>query len=316
MQYPLLKSILILVQIITQYFGDYCESSWSFHHAHLYLTIIDYVFVGGALGATIRFARRVGSEIDASHKGRAKIWSFLGILIFQLIQNVSHCTPSAPRSSLTILQLIFHVLNGKLFSPTDKATYNDINFGIASFMTCIEAVVFSFIFHWSFSSGEYKEGQRTDRLGLGPAQRTSTFRAILDALNLSDIVAGSVLAFQILFMRVKTRYGSSTGGPQRQRTLKTEEQIHLEPRRNYRELGNPSNSEYDTQYGGGYSPPPMPPNARDPSPGAAFGRAQTFRGDGLRPDLARQDSYSRRGYSRNDSPPETQPLRHPQDMIR
>lgn len=84
-----MKTVIILIQIITQYFGDFCESSWSFQHAHLYLTIFDYLFVGGALGATITFARRVGKEIAPIHKPRAKIWSFLGILIFQLIQNVS-----------------------------------------------------------------------------------------------------------------------------------------------------------------------------------------------------------------------------------
>ena len=88
-----MKTVLIFIQIITQYTGDFCESSWSFQHAHLYLTIFDIVFVGGALGATIRFARRVGSEVAPVHKPRAKIWCFLGIVVFQLFQNVSSIRP-------------------------------------------------------------------------------------------------------------------------------------------------------------------------------------------------------------------------------
>lgn len=84
-----MKTVLIIIQIVTQYFGDFCESSWSFQHAHLYLTIFDFLFVGGALGATITFARRVGKEIAPVHKPRAKIFSFLGIVIFQFFQNVS-----------------------------------------------------------------------------------------------------------------------------------------------------------------------------------------------------------------------------------
>ena len=166
-------------------------------------------------------------------------------------------------------------------------------------MTCIEAVVFSFIFHWAFSSEEYREGQRTDRLGLGPAQRTTTLRAILDALNVSDIVSGSILAFQLLFTRVQSRYGGSSGSRlPRQRTLRTEDQVHLEPLSNQ----GPGYENTSTEYGAGYSPPSEPPMARDPSPGAPFGRAQTFRGDGLRPDFARSDSFQRKGFSRSPSP--------------
>lgn len=49
LQYPLLKSILIMLQIITQYFGDFCESSFSIHHAHLWLTLADLLFVSASL---------------------------------------------------------------------------------------------------------------------------------------------------------------------------------------------------------------------------------------------------------------------------
>ena len=140
-------------------------------------------------------------------------------------------------------QLIFHLMNGKLFSPTATATYNDINFGIASFMTCVEALIFSLIFQWAFSSSEYKEGEKLDRLGMGPARRTSTFKAIFDALNLSDIVNGTVVAFELLFVRVKSRYGASKV-PQRQRTLGVEDQVHLEPLadRSIRDSSSPETS--------------------------------------------------------------------------
>ena len=97
LQYPLLKSILIIIQIITQYFGDFCESSFSPKHAHLYLTLADWLFVGGALGATIRFSARVRPDVAPIHKPRAKIYSFIGIILFQLIQNVSDFTPCLER---------------------------------------------------------------------------------------------------------------------------------------------------------------------------------------------------------------------------
>lgn len=177
-------------------------------------------------------------------------------------------------------------MNGKLFSPSKTATYNDLNFGVPSFMTCVESVIFSLIFQWSFSSKEFAEGQRMDRLGMGPARRTSTFKAILDALNMSDIVSGTFTAIQLLFTRVSSKYGARSG-PQREKMM--EGGVGMEPlsHRN-RMRGYSGGSEFDdqysppleTEYDGGSHGPAMPLSARDPSPA---GRARTYRADDLRP---------------------------------
>ena len=159
--------------------------------------------------------------------------------------------------------------------------------------------------HWSYSSSEYKEGQKIDRYGTGHATRTKTFKAILDALNPSDIIAGSVLAFQMLFMRVKSRYGGS-GDHQRLKAMDVQDQVHLEPlTERSRNVHGQDESEYETEYAAGYNAPPMPPTARDPSPGANYGHAQTFRADGLRPDPGYGRSYSSEG----------QPLQQPHSIV-
>jgi hypothetical protein len=94
LQYPLTKLVLSVIQIITQYFGVYCENSMSPKYAHLWLFLVDMLFVGGAFGAVIGFARRLAKEkvIDKSHRSRPKILSLLGILIFQILQDVSQNT--------------------------------------------------------------------------------------------------------------------------------------------------------------------------------------------------------------------------------
>ncbi|KYG47210.1 hypothetical protein M433DRAFT_86145, partial [Acidomyces richmondensis BFW] len=198
LQYPLTKTVFVTIQIITQYFGVYCENSMSPKHAHLWLFLADLLFIGGAFGATIQFVRRLIKEIDPVHKARAKIFSFVGIMAFQLLQD-----------------LIFGLFNGKLFSPSAKVTYNDINFGIPSFLTCVECIIFSVIFQWSFAAAEYKSSNRLDRYGMNqPAARTKTLRAILDSLNLADIIAGTVVAIRLLFGQMQSRYGSSAiNGP-------------------------------------------------------------------------------------------------------
>lgn len=233
--------------------------------------------VGGALGAVIKFSDRFKKDYPQGVRARAKVFTFLGIVLFQLLQDI-----------------IFHLLNGKIFSPTKKATYNDINFGIASFMTCIEAVFFSILMHWSFSSSNYKEGAKMDRLNFGPAQRISTFRAVLNALNPSDIVAGTVIAMRMLFVKVASRYGSSRGSSGGKPAG-----THLEPLAARRQGmrgstdGSPERDEYETQYAAGYHAPPMPPHAvRDPSPMGRQGRDQMWRTDGLRPQYhGREGSY-------------------------
>ena len=267
MQYPLSKLVFVVIQIVTQYYGVYCENSFSPKYAHLWLFLADILLIGGALGAAVRFARRMRTEITPEHRRRPKVISFIGIIAFQIIQGI-----------------VFHLLNGKLFSPTKTVTYNDINFGIPSFMTCIEAIIFSLIFQWSFSVGEYKK--RQDRYGTGPATRTKTFKAILDALNLSDIVIGTVVAFQLIFMRVQTRYGAARPSQQGQYKSMDESETHLEPlsdrqrMRGYSNASDQYSPPLETSYEASMGAPPMPEAARDPSPA---GHARTFRADNLRP---------------------------------
>ena len=78
------------------------------------------------------------------------------------------------------------MLNGKLFSPTRLLTYNDINYGMRSFLTILESLTFSLMFHWAYSASEFMN--RPDRyMQDQPAPRCGTWRAIRDALDLSDI---------------------------------------------------------------------------------------------------------------------------------
>ena len=107
--------------------------------------------------------------MSGTHKERAKIYSFLGIIFFQIIQKI-----------------LFSILNGKLFPPTRLLTYNDINYGLPSFMTCLEAVTFSLLFHWSYSAAEFTARPHR-HLPHTLAPRLRTRRAICDALDLSDV---------------------------------------------------------------------------------------------------------------------------------
>lgn len=106
------------------------------------------------------------------------------------------------------------MLNGKLFSPTRLLTYNDINYGMRSFLTILESLTFSLLFHWAYSASEFKD--RADRdMQDQQAPRLGTWRAIRDAIDLSDI-ANAVWVALGLAWRSLVRWwnGSSTNkGP-------------------------------------------------------------------------------------------------------
>ena len=196
--------------------------------------------------------------------------------------------------------------SGKLFSPSATITYNDINFGVPAFLTCVEAVAFSLIFHWSYSSKEYQDGHRINRLG-GVAQRTSTFKAILDALNPSDIIVGTTTAVGLLFTRVQSRYGARSA-PQREK-LMGDDNVGMEPlsyrsgnnnshrMRGYSGGSDPSEQSppLEEQYEGGLYEPAMPRSARDPS---AKERARSQ----LRPAMGAGQEYQPLTRSRDPSP--------------
>ncbi|KAF2766076.1 hypothetical protein EJ03DRAFT_338636 [Teratosphaeria nubilosa] len=197
LQFPLTKLVLIVIQIVTQYYHVFCENSMSPKHAHLWIFLFDIFFVGGAFEGVTSFAKRMGKEgaISASHRARGRILTLLGIVIFQVLQD-----------------FIFGLMNGKLFKPSKTVTYNDLNFGIPATLTILESVFFSLLMQWSFSAKEYKEGVRMDRYGMAPAVRTKTWRALLDAFNLIDIILGTITAFGLLFGSVQSRYSARSGG--------------------------------------------------------------------------------------------------------
>lgn len=139
-------------------------------YAHIRLFWIDIFIVG----AVIKFYARL-KEINPKHHPFAKLIAFKGIVIFQFLQEV-----------------IFGFLNGKMFEPSKTMAYDNIYYGVPVMLTAVEAMIFSFAFHFAFRSREYHTDNRPER------HRLPTWRAIFDALNLTDIVHGVTLAFHLL----------------------------------------------------------------------------------------------------------------------
>jgi hypothetical protein len=123
-------------------------------------------------------------------------------------------------------------LNGKTFKPSAKYTYDDIYYGVPMMLTAIEAMLFSFAFHFAFRSRIYHEdelrghgsfGVMGGSKGEGP-RRMKTWRAIFDAMNLTDIVHGIITGFWLLIKKSSPNghgirdFGLGNPTPKRQRT--------------------------------------------------------------------------------------------------
>ncbi|KAL7933061.1 organic solute transporter Ostalpha domain-containing protein [Trichoderma chlorosporum] len=89
--------------------------------------------------------------------------------------------------------ILFGLLNGRLSHPTTSITFNNLYYGIPATLTYIEAWIFTIIFMWSFSTKEYAP-KNID----GQCYRMSFWRALLDSLNIADLVGAIATLIRIL----------------------------------------------------------------------------------------------------------------------
>ncbi|UKZ46730.1 hypothetical protein TrVGV298_000939 [Trichoderma virens] len=137
-QFPVTKTLSAAVEIATQAEGVYCINSLSPKYAHLWLLLIDIFIIGGALSAVFKLYRRCRSDFKRTNRAFGKLITFKGIVLLQFLQ-----------------QILFGFLNGQLFHANNTLTYNDIYYGIPMILTALEALIFSVIFHWSYSNRDY-----------------------------------------------------------------------------------------------------------------------------------------------------------------
>ncbi|KAF2116251.1 organic solute transporter Ostalpha-domain-containing protein [Lophiotrema nucula] len=203
-QYPLTKTLSAIAEIATQAGRVYCTNSLSPKYAHIYIDLINYLVIGGAISAVFHFYFRLKKEIPAHHHAAAKLWTFKGMVLFQFFQDI-----------------LFGLFNGKIFKADPTHTYDDLYYGLPAMLIALESMLFGLAFHWSYSAREYHEEKREG------AKRMSIWRAALDALNLSDMIWSIYIAFKLLILKSSDKGKGlgkfdwarhNYGGPKRQRT--------------------------------------------------------------------------------------------------
>lgn len=213
--------------------------------------LLDLFVIGGAVGGVFRFYGRLKSEFNPKYHPLGKLVCFKGIVILLFLQDI-----------------IFGFLNSKLFKPTAALTFDDLYFGMPLLLTAIEATIFSFSFHWAFRSHLYHEDYVPGH------QRMPIWRAIFDAMNLSDIVRATIRAFGLLINSNSgaIQLGSSKfNTPSRQRTLQLDN-MGREPLTQQHYGHGYNDPDIDTRY----EPPSYPPLSSLPAQRYSSGAPPAF----------------------------------------
>lgn len=88
----------------------------------------------------------------------------------------------------TASQFVFSIVTTQVHG-TSKVTFQDIAVGLPALLTSIECFVFSIGFYFTFHSQEYQEWTAA------PTRKYGGLRALLHALNPSDLIHGVIIAF-------------------------------------------------------------------------------------------------------------------------
>ena len=135
-----------------------------------------------AIVGTVRLYRRMRPTLKP-HKALSKLVCFKLLVAIILLQNLA----------LLALIKVNHYI------PTSRASYYDLTRGIPAVLISLEMPLFSFLFLWAFSASSYRHALASAPLhGPGLAQRRGCGAALVDVLNILDIVRGVGLAGKTL----------------------------------------------------------------------------------------------------------------------
>ncbi|KAK3071125.1 hypothetical protein LTR53_009202 [Teratosphaeriaceae sp. CCFEE 6253] len=154
-----------------------CPTDLTRRYAGIAIQAVQSVSTITALLAIVCFYRRLQSPLKA-RSSLSKFTTFKIIISIALTQGP-----------------VFAGLNqGGVLKSTEYISFEDWAIGVPALCICCEMLVFSILFSWPFSASEYSlrdlEAEKVDRR---PLARLSFWFALLDAVNISDVIRGAFL---------------------------------------------------------------------------------------------------------------------------
>ncbi|KAF8629429.1 hypothetical protein AX15_003476 [Amanita polypyramis BW_CC] len=181
LQYTVVRPVTTLIAVLLNYFGLYCESSWSLHWGHIYISAAVSISVTVAMFCLVQFYVSV-SKLLAPRQPLLKLFSIKAVVFLTFWQSIF----------LSVLSTFGIIKNTKYM------TAEDVNIGIGALLETFEMTLFAFIHIKAFSYLPYRPSLQSFSKGTSP-QPTPRLRSLGHAMDFREtcreLWAGCVYLF-------------------------------------------------------------------------------------------------------------------------
>ncbi|KAF9928007.1 hypothetical protein BGZ67_007210 [Mortierella alpina] len=155
------KPLTTISAVVLEYFGLYCQTTYSIHFGMLYITIINFIVASVALYALVLFYQTIAPEIQ-EHDPFMKFMCVKAILVLLYYQVLT----------LSLLGTLGYLPH------EDHWTVLEVEEGISAILITFEMVVFAFLHVYAYSYRPY----------VVPGVKTPLSKSLIDAFNPIDMV--------------------------------------------------------------------------------------------------------------------------------
>ena len=163
-----------------------CPTSARYRHAQSAIEFVQFVQTAVCVTGIVMFWRRLRKELKP-FRVSVKLLAFKTIVVIQMLQR------------LVLAALVL----ARVLRPQLRVSYLDQTVGLNPFLTSCEVFLFSLVFLWAFSPAPYgkkaaaaaaatgtESGGYSGAGGIQHQEKMGFFRALLETLNIWDIVKG------------------------------------------------------------------------------------------------------------------------------
>ncbi|KAK6539067.1 hypothetical protein TWF694_010608 [Orbilia ellipsospora] len=151
-QYCAIRVLSTFASLATQWFGLYCQASWSPVFAHVWITVIIIIMITIALYMLVAFYTSLKDELEP-YRPFLKFVSIKLVIFFIFWQTV----------------IISALMSFKVIEPGEYVSQGDLATGINAVLVSIEMVAFAILHLFSYPWRDYTEeglAERYKRMGL------------------------------------------------------------------------------------------------------------------------------------------------------
>ncbi|CAO3569783.1 unnamed protein product [Mortierella alpina] len=221
------KPLTTISAVVLEYFGLYCQTTYSIHFGMLYITIINFIVASVALYALVLFYQTIAPEIQ-EHDPFMKFMCVKAVLVLLYYQVLT-------LSLLGTLGLLPH---------EDHWTVLEVEEGISAILITFEMVIFAFLHVYAYSYRPY----------VVPGVKTPLSKSLMDAFNPIDMVREAFWACHDITLLIQgqplpVRDGHLSGKLERAQTIRIRKRDRFFKHRKPKSA-SPSGSAADPQLSG------------------------------------------------------------------